>query len=348
MDPAYAARSATKLRVGAQDHACPDQQLELTVTTELAQGKLVTQASVVSARQPLFDATATANVVLEPALRGVGAPVVREAGGLLQLREIDLAALPRLCGLVQGTLSGRIDAAALLGSEPRISVQLEGKQVGFDGSQGVDLAVSASATPALASLDVALVHGDTRSTIAGRVPIRWQGNELELLKDQPISAKLELQRLPVMALLPPSLGISRASGSLTGLVTAGGTLDEPKVHGRIEPQGVALTVTGLAQPLHGIDGVIAFSNRRIIVERLVAEDHGGSVTLRGSAELAENNDLTAKLSVKADGFPLRQQGQIAGEVDAQIDVVARRTETRTRVDVTMVDASAWLLGGRLL
>lgn len=341
------ARGTAKVRVGFESHQCPDQQLELSVATELTGGKLDVRANVASAKQPLFDASAKADLAFEPALRGTGAPAVSEASALVQLREIDLASLPRLCGLVQGRLSGRIEADALLGSEPKISVQLRGKKVGFDGSQGVALDVRASATPAEAMLDLGLDHGDTRSTISGRLPIRWHGSELALLSDQPISAQLVLERLPMMALLPPSLGISRASGHLNGSVTASGTLHEPRVRGWIEPEGVALTVTGLAQPLHGIDGRVSFSNRRIVIERLVAKDRGGSVTLKGAAELAKNDDVTAKLSIKADGFPLRQQGQIAGEVDAQIDVVARSTEAKTRVEIKMVDASAWLLGGRL-
>lgn len=341
------ARGTTSVRIGLAEHACADQELALSVALALADGKADLRASIESTKQPLLDAGAAARVELAPALQGRGAPVLEDAGGRVQLRGIALDALPRLCGLAKGHVSGSIDARALLGADPELTVQLSGRKLSFGAPVGIDLELTAGANASEATLDLELTHGATRSTARGRLPIRWQRESFELLRDRPMSANVKLDRMPVIALLPPSFAISRASGYLNGAVVAGGTLDAPEVGGRIEPERLALTVTGLAQPLHGIGGRIAFSNRRVLIDRLVARDRDGSITLNGSVELQPNNDVRAKLSVKADGFPLRQQGQIAGEVDAEIGVSALMTEHDTRVDVSMKDASAWLLGGEL-
>jgi autotransporter translocation and assembly factor TamB len=338
-------RGSDTQRIGLEDYQCADPKLELSVESELANGRADVRASLTREGHALLEASAGAKVELAPALRGQGTPAVSDAGAIVTLAEIDLTSLPGLCGLAQGTLSGRVDAEALLADDPKLRVQLKGRDISMGSPEGLSLDLLASATASEAKVEVEIGHRKTRSTFDGRVPIRWQRSALSLVKDQPMQAKLALDRLPVTALLPPSFAISRASGYVSGAVRADGTLDDPKVGGRLEPQRIALTITGLAQPLHGIDGRIAFSNKRILIEQLVARDRDGSVKLSGSAELDDNNDVNAKLSIRADEFPLRQQGQIAGEIDADIDVTARMTEAKTRVDIVMKDASAWLLGG---
>jgi hypothetical protein len=341
------ARGTNTVKIGLDERTCADQPLDLSVAVSLENGKVDLRAALNSAKQALLETAASANVVLVPALSARGGPEVSNADAMVELTQIELAALPRLCGVAQGRMSGRIDATNLLATDPKIDVNLKGEKLSLGSPAGIDLELHASATPDVAKAEVAFDHGDTRSTINASLPIRWQGSSFETLPDQPLGAHVVLDRFPVIALLPPSFAISRASGFLSGEVHAGGTLAEPKVNGTIQPQNIALTVTGLAQPLHGIEGRIKFSNRRVTIERLRARDRDGSVEINGSVELAENNEINAKIGVEADEFPLRQQGQIAGEVDAQIDVAVRVTETRTRVDVTLKDASAWLLGGEV-
>jgi translocation and assembly module TamB len=341
------ARGTNKVTIGLDERTCADQQLDLSVAVTLANGKLDVRAALHSAKQALLETAAHANVLLVPALSARGSPEVSDADAMVELSKIQLEALPRLCGMAQGRMSGRIDATNLLGANPKIDVNLHGDKLSLGSPVGIDLELRASATPDVAEAEIVFDHGKTRSTINASLPIRWQGSSFDVVDDRPIGAKVVLDRFPVMALLPPSFAISRASGYLSGEVNAGGTLSDPQVGGTIEPQRIALTVTGLAQPLHGIEGRIKFSNRRVTIERLRARDRDGSVEVNGAIDLAEDGEITAKISVEADEFPLRQQGQIAGEIDAQIDVGVRMTETRTRVDVTLKDASAWLLGGQL-
>jgi hypothetical protein len=131
---------------------------------------------------------------------------------------------------------------------------------------------------------------------------------------------------------------------LSGEVRAGGTLTAPKVNGTLEPQSIALTVTGLAQPLHDIDGRVAFNDRRVTIDNLIAHDRDGSIKVNGTIDLAEDGEINAKIAVRADEFPIRQQGQIAGEIDAKINVGVRMTDTRTRVDVTLSNGGLIKLG----
>jgi translocation and assembly module TamB len=340
-------RGSSKVRIGVTDYQCADPRLDLELETRLADGKLDVRAALTSARRALLDLTAYTTVSLKPALSGEGAPVFRDIDGALQLASIDLSGLPGLCGLLQGHVTGRVDVQNVLATDPKLDVNLEGTKISLGTPKGIDLELRASATPELAQAEVAFDHGETRSTINASLPLRWQGSAVEVPRDQPISAHVVLDRFPVIALLPPSFAISRASGYLSGEVRAGGTLADPKVNGTLEPERIALTVTGLAQPLHDIDGRVAFSNRRVTIDNLIAHDRDGSIKVNGTIDLAENSEINATIAVRADEFPIRQQGQIAGEIDAKIDVGVRMTQTRTRVDVTLLDASAWLLGGQL-
>jgi autotransporter translocation and assembly factor TamB len=324
---------------------CADQRFDAEVKGTLAQGRARLHAAVRSEKQPLFRADAGAALLLAPALSGRGAPAASDARLTVELAQLEVAALPLVCGLARGRLTGRIAAEQLLGATPLVEIALRGEQLSLGARRGLDLDLRARAAAPEATLDAQLRHGSGRSSISARVPIRRAGAVFEPVQDQPFSARVQLDRLPVAALLPPAGAVSHVSGELSGTIAASGTLATPRAKGELRPQAVALTVTGFAQPLHGIEGRVAFSENRVVIERLTARDRDGTLTVRGHAELRERRDVSAELAIEADEFPLRQQGQVAGELDARIAVKADVTEARTRVGVVLTQASAWVLGG---
>lgn len=333
----------------ADAHAqrCAEQQLDLSLRAELANGRAEVRITADSDAQRLFEAGGAAVVRLAPLLAGTGPLAASDAGLTVELAQLDVESLPLVCGVARGRLTGTVRGSGLLAADPMLHVELQGERISMGARSGIDFVLRARATEPEATLQASMQHRGTHSTLVARIPIRWKGSSVELVQDQAMSARAELDRVPIAMLLPPSFAVSQASGHLSGAVDVSGTLGAPRLRGHLEPREVALTITGIAQPLHGIEGRIAFTDRHVAIERLVARDRGGSLAVHGTAELVQDRDMVAKLVVEANEFPLRQQGQVAGELDAQMRVVAKLTDRKTRVHVQLEDASAWVRGGEL-
>jgi autotransporter translocation and assembly factor TamB len=160
-------------------------------------------------------------------------------------------------------------------------------------------------------------------------------------------ARLRLDHAPLGALVPTAAPISRVSGTLSGRLDLKGTRAKPWLVGELVPRGVGFTATAIAQPLSDIDGRVVFRPERISVERLTAHDSDGWVRIDGSARLDTKEKLVLALHAKAKEFPLRQEGRVAGEIDADADIDVAFGKQRTRVAVKLNDLSIWLEGGDL-
>jgi translocation and assembly module TamB len=261
----------------------------------------------------------------------------------LALNELDLATLPLVCNRVHGRLSGSAHARSLLLAAPELELSLRAQQLSLNRLDFMDATLDAQLRMPEARFDLALLHGATRSTLTARVPLELRAGSLSLPRDQPLSAELRLDRLPVGALVPAEGAISRATGTLSGRIALAGTRDAPQLSGSLAPEGVGFTATALAQPLTDINGRILIQQHGIEIDQLSARDGDGKLQLDGRVDLRPPAQAAkAALTLVAKKFPLRQQGRVAGTLDAVLRVHATVDEQIARIGVRLEDASLWL------
>jgi len=327
--------------------------LELRARADLHDGRLDANAQLLREQDALLQLNAKLELALQAALAG-RAPL--RAGALdlaLDLAQLDVAVLPVLCETARGRISGRVRGRDLLGAAPELQLTLAGSQLSAGAAQGLGLSVRASASATRAEVSIAIdgaAAGGTRarSQLNGSLPIAWSGaGDVRVAEDAPLRARAELHALPLAPLLPLAGPLSRVSGTLDGHVELTGTLGEPRWRGELRPQNLAFTATALAQPLHEVTGRLRFVDARLELDGLRAHDEDGTLTRSGHVELDRARELRAVLTLDADEFPIRQQGQVAGTLDAHIAVRAHAGERRTDVNVILREASAWLRGGEL-
>jgi hypothetical protein len=328
---------------GAASADCRSLEAELAVLARLDGGKLQGELDLSRRTQQLASVTARAGLELRALLARSGPAHLAGLELDLALKELDLATLPLVCNRVRGRLSGSAQARALLEPTPQLDLSLRAQQLSLNGLEFIDATLHGRLRVPEARVDLALRHGATRSTLTARIPLELRAGSLGLPREQPLSAELLLDRLPVGALVPAQGAISRATGTLSGRIALGGTRAAPQLSGYLAPERVGFTQTSLAQPLADINGRVVFDQRGIEIERLRARDGDGRLQLDGRIDLQPAAQAAeAALSLVANKFPLRQQGRVAGTLDASLRVRAALDAQGARVGVQLRDASLWL------
>jgi autotransporter translocation and assembly factor TamB len=328
--------------------ACAGLASDLDLRAHLEAGQLDARAAVLRGAHPVAELSARSELDLEPLLVSEGPLRLRGLELDAALDEVDLATLPLICNRVRGRISGSAQVRALLEASPQLSLALRAQRLSLDGRNFSDATLEASVHSALAQLALVVQHGETRSTLTARLPLELQGGALVIPSGVPLAAQARFDHLPLGALVPPGAAISRATGTLSGSIDLAGTRAAPELQGELVPEGVGFTATALAQPLTDIGGRILIRKDRIDIERLGARDGDGTLSVSGTLALRPAaSGADAALSLLAKELPLRQQGRVAGTLDAKLRVVAGLDAQAARVAVQLDEASLWLRGGEL-
>ena len=327
---------------------CQGLPSELDLSAQLEAGQLRGRLVLLRRAHPMAELSAHSELDLSPLLASRGPPQLAGLELDASLKEVELSTLPVVCNLVHGKISGSAHARELLGASPELSLALRAQRLSLDRRTFIDATLDASVQASLARLALVLEHGATRSTLNARLPLELSGGKVSIPRQAPLLAELQLDHLPLGALVPASAAISRATGTLSGHIALGGTRDAPDMQGVLEPEGVAFTATALAQPLSDIAGRIVISKDRLDIERLSARDGDGTLSVSGRFGLrAPASGADASLVLVAKEFPLRQQGRVAGTLDASVRVTAGLDARAARVVIQLDQASLWLRGGDL-
>ena len=339
----------TTARAGPQDN-CMAIPATAKLLAHLRAGELSISTEVTRDSKPVLSVAAGAHLVVSDALANKGAPKPARARAELAFDQVDLASLPYLCDFVHGRLSGNARAHDLFAASPRIDAKLQVAGFGLDPRQRVDVNLDARLERPESRIGLVLRHGDRgdrTSSLYARVPVTAERGRLSLPKDAKLRVRIQLDQLPLGAFVPPKKTISRVSGTLSGRLHATGPLDALDVQGYLEPKDVGFTATPIAQPLSGISGRIRLGAPHLKIEQLIARDGEGTLTARGRLSRRSNGTYTSRVSLSAEEFPLRQQGQIAGVLDTEASVGGTVGERHAQLDVGLGRTSVWLRGGEL-
>ena len=327
--------------------ACMGSESQLELNARLHDSHVDAQLVLSRERKALLTLTSSASVELAPALAGNASPAVSAVAADARVEDIELSTLPLLCDQLSGRLSGSLHVEGLVTDAPRIAIDLHAAQLSVHKPYALDANLTAALTSSEGNVDLELLHEGRRSTLSARIPLRVQGTHVEVPADAPWLARLRLDGIPAGALAPEAGPVSHVSGTVSGKLDLTGTRAAPLLLGQVEAKDVGFTATAIAQPLSDIDGRIVFEQKRIVVDHLTAHDVGGTLRMDGTLERDTKDGLSAALQVHADGFPMRQQGRIAGDLDATADIRVSSSPKQTRVSATLKDVSIWLRGGDL-
>ena len=288
---------------------------------------------------------ATVPLAILPVLQGEK-PLPGQLDFNLHTNRLKLTEIPFICGVAEGEMEGTVAGTDVLGTFPQISAKLNVQSFSLGSNETVDVNLDMTALSSEVILIGEIRGSDEQRKILGllstTIPIRYSNGNLSIEQNIPINASIRMNHLPIAPLLPPEGAISYARGYLQGDVKAGGKLESPLFFGHLALQDVAFTSTSLAQPLRRVQGKLRFNKRKIKVTHFEAHDRDGAVTLHGMVDLTNMNRIYGKMHIKAEDFPLRQQGQVVATTSFNAVAETTVTPKRTNARLTLNDVDTWL------
>ena len=107
-----------------------------------------------------------------------------------------------------------------------------------------------------------------------------------------------------------------SSGMTTLDMRVAGTMQQPRLRGRIQIQDGAISYVDLPNGLSGINGSLMFTEDRLQVQNLTAKSGGGELVLGGF--IAYSNELTFNLTARGKDIRLRYPPGISSSGDANL------------------------------
>ena len=269
--------------------------------------------------------------------------------GSAAFQGFDAARVLRLAGLSLENVTGRLDGAFTFQGDPANPADLE-----LEGAfQKAELVVSG------------LPGAAERYALYNPFPMRWairkQTLELEHMRLQGEGTDFEVDgdvaltsagtmdvaaegmlNLAVLETLRPGL---EAEGNAVVNAAVRGTLDDPRVDGRLRIENASVRSSQFPNGLSALSGEVAFAGREMRVEELTALSGGGRLALTGTASFAGESP-EYRFNVDVDRVRLRYPTNISSLIDGQIvlsgssnrgllagEVIVRRAATNAQISL---------------
>ena len=223
-------------------------------------------------------------------------------------------------------MAGRMEMNGPL-REPR---QLSGNGSIDSFVAGIENMKVASHDPILFSVKDQVVHLDafhligegTDFTATGQINLAG-ARELEARADGRINMRI-LQ----------SFSTEYTSSGLTTInLNLRGTLDQPRVRGRIQISDGAISYVDLPNGLSGINGTLIFTEDRLQVQRLSAHTGGGDLDIGGF--IAYRNGLTFTLTARGKEIRMRYPPGVSASGDAYLTLAGTPKNSLLSGDITV-------------
>jgi translocation and assembly module TamB len=243
----------------------------------------------------------------------LGAPFETQA--TVQLSQFDIGTLLKMTH-VQG-LSGKSSLAG--------TIQIQGPLSQPENLRG-------EAQLGTAELTVSGVHlrseGPLHASLADEKialdPVHITGEETDLSAGGTVDLKAKRQlkldasgtiNLKLAETLDPDL---TASGMTHFEVQARGTMENPRLTGRIQFENASLALQDLPNSLSQLQGTLVFNQNRLEIQTLTARTGGGTLSVGGY--LAYENGLFAALSLTGQGVRVRYPDGVSSLADANLQL----------------------------
>jgi autotransporter translocation and assembly factor TamB len=308
---------------------CQLTELSVDSALKLSRGWLTASLVGTDQRRELLRMEGSGNLRLAPALGG-GKPELGKLSATAYAKELELGSVPYLCRRMQGKVSLRATLDDPLGATPELRLDLDAKQLSRGSRNQVDVHAAVLARSNQAKLSATVSAGDQHSKLLATVPVEFAQGRLKVSQQAPLQAEATLRHLPIAPFIPPAGPVSYASGTLSGHIEVGGVITQPRVKGQLELEQIALTATDFAQPLRQIGGRIDFTETEL--------------ELDGHLDFSDLRRLSGDFTLRAQDFPLRQQGQVVATTNVDARFVTTVTPEKTSAKVLLKNVDTWLEG----
>lgn len=263
--------------------------------------------------------------------------------GTLELGEV--LALTGQDAPLSGSLRLKITAAG-----PVLQPALNGE------IKGESLRVKAEADLPPSALDLALSTADSRATLAGKLETRGfapltlqagmpfgfkrddDGTLRWLNPDGQLDGAISLPRTELAVFRPFLPASARLGGVLSGGLTLGGTLAQPRLNGQLALAGGWLQTDPRAPRITNIETLLTFDAEKMTVARCQGDVAAGPAQISGSVNFADPANLRFDLALRGEKVLLARDESL--RVRANVDLQARGDGNSGSVtgSVRLVDA----------
>jgi autotransporter translocation and assembly factor TamB len=253
------------------------------------------------------------NSLLDGSTFGWGPATLSARGDALALNT-----LPFLCMLPESRTRFQLDASNLGKAPIKSALTLEVTDVPTsEGEVGIKLDVT-SAPDAIAVQGKLSLANQDKGRLSAKVPLRYgDGPFPSVPLDVPFSAGIDIPDFPLSGFTSFTDVVGRAGGRVRMNIEGKGTLAAPVPAGVIELKNASFSIASLAQPFSDVNARFELAPDKLVIRKLSARDRDGKLTLMGYAQYNIMRGGQAELHVSADKFPIRQQGNIIGELSTR-------------------------------
>jgi translocation and assembly module TamB len=288
-----------------------------------------------------------------------------------RVRGADMASVPWLCSYGRGPINGSLTAKDLLTGTsvvgavvnlPRFQLwEADGDHVDPQLSTDYRVHVRAGSTPERDALSACVILGaagnpgtpgsqcravaipsDGELLARLRVPVEWTPGRLlpAYQEGGVITSVTDFERVhvePMLALVP---GIVTGDAVMDGTVSVRGPWEAIRLEGGLELNDGRVQIEGLGQHLSGIAGRLELRGTEVLFPRerpLTARDAGGLASAHGRVGFRGLVPSTLALNVRADAFPIRNEGMVLAWLTGDASIDGEITDERTTSSIRTRD-----------
>ena len=163
------------------------------------------------------------------------------------------------------------------------------------------------------------------TTFTGEIPMRWGGEVImpELAEDAELAASADFTEMPLAAAVTWLPAIANVEGGLAGQLRVQGPYLQPVFAGEVELSAGRIEIPSVGQHLEDVRGTFLLEDDRITFQGLGVRDGDGSAQVAGDLTLDGFAPDVLNLELRADRFPIRQEGSVLASIDGHASANAR-------------------------
>ena len=315
-----------------------------TVRAQLEDG--VTDISVdgVVGDDKVLDLEASAETPIDDWMRSAKLPDLPVTQVSADFYDAPTENIPYLCRYAAGDLTARLRGMGLFGDDPKLSFSVVSDDLRahrLEPARRGGLVTTIIETPpttnrisggyedGAGTLDADMRWWNGGSTeLEARIPLIWNRKHPvpTLAQRGEVSGRANFDRMPLQAVLAWMAGAVNVEGILEGGVSAQGTVQNPSLVGSVELTDGRFDLRTVGQTLENVTGRAIFDEDGVAITDLKATDANGTAEIDGRVGFRKLQLDNADFLVKANGFPLRQEGSIMARVDGDARLLAEFQE----------------------
>lgn len=231
---------------------------------------------------------------------------------------------------LHGTLTGRVQAAGNFhdAADLTANVALDAVDLFFKN------------TPLIQSDRISLHLADRQLTISEFELTLLSAGSLRLEGDARLDGRLDLAldgRIPLAAAGVFSEELADAVGTLALSGTVSGDTADPRVDARIDLQGIGMTVPGLVQKLHDLNGRIVVTSDHVRIEALSGMLDTGKFSLNGLVNHKGFEPRQINLTLAAQSLPLEIPDTLTLMLNGDIKIAGDHRSADARGQIVLLE-----------